>query len=324
MKLATAEYPEVVQDMLRTATELKDSPFVGDFKREQREILESAEGAIPKVAKNLGMSLGEFDTYVSHHVDKTAANMGFGATMGRAGAEVGLNAIKSIAQIAMSDLYNHGKGALTEKRNFERMMKENPDLHEIPHDRVKSLFKTLHRLGGTELSGDPNVAGTFVRGNSFSSSGIDMKGVESMIGARSNLRRGMDQIDLGQGTPGLGLLQRQQEEEKNTDLRNSNREQNQLGREQFDHRKTRDKEDDRRYGIEDNRRAWEHDWKREDNTRRQNDELRSGERHGWDHRDQQRKEKEHRQKMHLGGQDERLKSLDLAYKYINKPPNRHP
>lgn len=315
MKLATVEYPEVAQDMLRTVNELKDSPFVGDFKREQRQILEGAENQMPKVASKLGMSLYEFDQLLTTEVEKRAANMGFGATMGRAGAEIGLNAIKSIAQIAMSDLYNHGKGAVTEKRNFERMMKENPDLHDMPKERVQSLFKTLHRLGGTDLSGDPNVAGTFVRGNSFSSSGIDMKGVESMIGARSNLQRSRDQIDLGQGTPGLGMLQRHQEEEKNRDLRSSNESQNRLGREQFEHRKGRDAVDDKRYETEDNRRAWEHDWKRDEHTWSSGKNMRESERHGWENRNQQRQEKEHRQKMHLGDQDSKLKSLDLAYKY---------
>jgi len=279
LKIATIENPVVAQELLNTAIELKDSPFVNDFKSNQRTILENAENQMPKLAMKLGMSISELDGCLSLELEKKAANMGVGGHLGRAAGEIGLSAIGSVARLALNDLYHSGKGALTEKRYYEKMMKENPDLHEFEPGRVKSLFKTLHSLGGTELSSDPNVAGTFIRGNMMYDKGVDMEPLHKMIGSRQNLQRSRDVIEGPQGVPGMNLLQRQQEHEKNQEMGSNNQKNYQLNKSQHEYRQSRDVLEDMRFDNEDSRNQERHEWDRHKDEHATSDDQRRREMH---------------------------------------------
>jgi hypothetical protein len=323
IKLASIQQPRVANEFLQAAQELKTSPFEQDFKLDQKDILQSAENSLPKVAKELGMSIRELDSYLDMEIEKSAADMGLKGHLGRAGVEIGLSALGSVAAVALNQLYNTGKEALTEKRYYEKMMKANPDLHELPKERIKSLFKTLHSLGGGEFSSDPNVAGTFVRYNAiYGDKGIDMKGVQDIIGARSNLTKAKDVIQGPQGTPGINLLQRIQEDEKNREMAGNNKA-------QFDYRKDRDSIEDKRYEAKEHRDILTHGGQMDQFSR-------AAEKHTWDdpnsarnnslysleHSKHQRETAMHNLRMALGKLDMNLKNQEQKYRYMQDPPNK--
>lgn len=222
LKLASTNNPQFTY-INNALDEIDDSPFAEDAKQEQREILQEAEDSLPKLAYQLKMSLSELDNLLSFELQKTAqasdsifARNSFGGHAARGGAAILGNALGGMATSVINDLYHSAKGAITEKKHFNDMLKENPDLTELNPDRVKSLFKSFHRMGGPELSGDPNVAGAFVRFNAMHDKGIDLTNVRDMVGTRHNLEKSKDTIRASQGIPGLDILNTMKELEKNT------------------------------------------------------------------------------------------------------------
>lgn len=219
LKIASIGNPQA-QFLIEAQKELETSPFKEDAKAEQLEILEYGENLMPKLAYSLHMSLGELDNFLTFELEKTASpkplfeRNSFGGHAARGGAAVVGSALGGVATSLLNDLYHSVKGSVTEKRNFEKMIKENPDLQELDPHRVKSVFKTLHNLGGSDLSGDPNVAASYVRWNSHTQ-GVDLTGTRDLIGSRSNLEKSKDTIKQLQGVPGLDLWHGIHEHDKN-------------------------------------------------------------------------------------------------------------
>ncbi len=89
---------------------------------------------------------------------KAGAMGGFGNAMAGIGAAVGTGIAMSLA----GDLFEATKRGVTKSLNYRRMMKENPDLAKEPAHKVQQAFSTLHRFN-SDFSGDPTVAGAFVR-----------------------------------------------------------------------------------------------------------------------------------------------------------------
>ena len=93
--------------------------------------------------------------FKNKHFQQTAAIAGLGAlgTIGTHAAIVG-------GPQAAKGIYSR----LTERRDFSRMIKQNPDLQEGPYKEknLREYFKTLRRFN-PELSADPFVSGQFTR-----------------------------------------------------------------------------------------------------------------------------------------------------------------
>lgn len=130
--------PEKYAFFKTAAAEISKGPFADEVKEELEGIMKNAQSSI-------GGMLG-----------------GAGRFIGGVGAAAGTAALGGIAMALAGDAYGAAKRGLTKSRNYSSMLDANPDLHEFPSDRVQRAFSTLHRLN-PEFSGDPTVAGSFVR-----------------------------------------------------------------------------------------------------------------------------------------------------------------
>jgi hypothetical protein len=160
LKIAALAEQEKAQYLNDALAHLNGTEFEDDMIYNQREVLEDAETVMPKLASKLDMSLSELDRFLDRELNyiEKVANAGKSipllerATLGGYGARAGLGiaglGITGVATSLMNDLYNKAKLSITEKSNFENMLKHNPDLQELPKDKVLSVFKTVHRLGG--------------------------------------------------------------------------------------------------------------------------------------------------------------------------------
>jgi hypothetical protein len=135
--------PQKYSFFVKAAAELKDDPFVNEVKEELDGIMKKAQSAIGNFAAGAGRFLG-----------------GVGAAAGTA-------AVGGIALALAGDMYGAAKRGLTKSRNYRSMLEANPDLREVPAERVQRAFSTLHRLNPT-FSADPTVAGSYVRSQSQS------------------------------------------------------------------------------------------------------------------------------------------------------------
>lgn len=316
LKLAAIGNPQA-EYLNQAIKEVKDTPFAEDMINEQRRTLEEAENLMPKLAMKLNMTLSELDQFLTNELTKSASAHDayeaskpllrrgtLGGHAARGALAIGGSALGAVAANLLNDLYTKAKSSATEGGNFKLMMKENPDLHDYPLDRVKSIFNTVHRLGGNELSGDPNIAGTVVRNHVMLgdfNKGVDMKSMSELVNARSNLSRGTSIIDSGKSLPGLDLYKHEIDAERN-----------ELGREQFGHNKSQDDLENKRKDSEATRRETEHGWTGQDRNFRNAIELARVKREKHkdlrDTREDQRKEEIHNQ--------------DMRYKYENTPPNK--
>lgn len=128
--------------IMKTAEEIKDSPFKEDIISELDSLIKKAFN-LPKMpnmswaapaAKAVGMS-----------------------ALGVAGA-----AGAGIAYALAGDMYDAAKRGLTKTRNYKNMLEANPDLKQLPAKNVQKAFSVLHRLN-PEFSGDPTIAGAWVK-----------------------------------------------------------------------------------------------------------------------------------------------------------------
>jgi len=140
--------PEKYAFFVKAASEIKNGPFADEVKEELDGIMKKAQGALGA----FGARAGQF-------------GMGAAKFLGGVGAAAGTAALGGIAMALAGDAYGAAKRGLTKSRNYQAMLEMNPDLREAPADRVQRAFSTLHRLN-PEFSGDPTVAGAYVRSQS--------------------------------------------------------------------------------------------------------------------------------------------------------------
>lgn len=178
--------PEKHAFFVKVASELRKSPFAEEINEELNGIMKKAQSALGSFASGAGKFLG-----------------GVGAAAGTA-------AVGGIALALAGDAYGAAKRGLTKSRNYQSMLEANPDLRQAPADRVQRAFSTLHRLN-PEFSGDPTVAGSYVRSQAQSEMHQwNPQEMKTLIDAHKNLQEvdRLPQFKMDQGrpkSPGRGL-----------------------------------------------------------------------------------------------------------------------
>jgi len=137
--------PEKFTFFKLATAEIGKGPFAAEVREELDGIMKKAMASWGRIGGALG-----------------GAAKATGKYLGGVGAAAGTAALGGIAVALASDAYGAAKRGLTKSRNYQAMLESNPDLREIPADRVQRAFSTLHRMNPT-FSGDPTVAGSFVR-----------------------------------------------------------------------------------------------------------------------------------------------------------------
>jgi hypothetical protein len=147
--------PEKYDFFIKTAAEVRESPFRDEI-------------------------LAELD-----HIIKTANQPFMQSAWGNAAKGIGAAVGTSIAVSVAGDMFDSLKRGITKSRNYKAMMKGNPDLAEEDAKQVQSAFATLHRFN-PEFSSDPNVSGAFVK-KQIGLTGFDPQMLTTLVGARKNL-----------------------------------------------------------------------------------------------------------------------------------------
>jgi hypothetical protein len=150
--------------LLKTASEVKDSPF-------QEEIFEEMNGLVKSASPM--QKVGGFLDQLGQGAARTMGGVGAAAAAG-------------IAYSLAGDLYEAARRGLTKTRHYKAMLKENPDLADIPAKDVQKTFSVLHRFN-PDFASDPYVAGQFVRQQARLASPFDTQQLSTLIGARKNL-----------------------------------------------------------------------------------------------------------------------------------------
>jgi len=91
------------------------------------------------------------------------------------------------------------RGAVSKGSNFRGMMEANPELKQLDRNKVQRAFNTLHRFN-PDMSGDPLVAGTFVK-RVADYDMIDHKTVGELASARKSLVQAGEKENLLQYQP---------------------------------------------------------------------------------------------------------------------------
>lgn len=180
--------------LVKTAEEIKDSPFKDDILSELDVLVKKAFN-LPKMpnmswaapaAKAVGMS-----------------------ALGVAGA-----AGAGIAYALAGDMYDAAKRGLTKTRNYKNMLEANPDLKQLPAKNVQKAFSVLHRLN-PEFSGDPTISGAWVkRQSTFGEDAFgDAAGLKSLIDSRKSLTDLRRLPAVPQTSKGRGLSQKDLEKQ---------------------------------------------------------------------------------------------------------------
>lgn len=149
--------PKIYNFIVKTAEEVKQSPFKDEITKELNGLMKKAMQMPP----DLGHRLGN-------------AALGIGAAAGA-----------SIAYSLAGDMYEALKRGITKGRDYRQMMRANPDLSEMPASDVQKAFSTLHRFN-PEFASDPTVAGAFVRKNALYQE-FDTRQLSDLVTSRKNL-----------------------------------------------------------------------------------------------------------------------------------------
>ena len=152
--------PDKYNFLLKTSSEVRESPF-------RDEILEQLSFIMKKA--NSGLT----------------PPPGMGSRLGNAAAGIGAAVATGIAFSLAGDMFDAAKRGITKSRNYRSMLKENPDLKELPAEHVQKAFSALHRFN-PEFAGDPTVAGSFVRRQAQLGE-FDAQQLTNLVGARKNL-----------------------------------------------------------------------------------------------------------------------------------------
>jgi hypothetical protein len=194
MKKVAELAPDKYYYIVKTAGEIKDSPFRDETLERMNKIIEKAAqlsdrweqfsnespGASAELEKKAG-----WEQFAQNNPMKAKA---LGA-VGAGAAGVAGSALAGIAYSLAGDLFESAKRGITKSRDYKNMMSENPDLKELPAKNVQRAFSVLHRFN-PEFASDPVVAGSFVRrGATFADEGsmADTKMLGDLVNARKNI-----------------------------------------------------------------------------------------------------------------------------------------
>lgn len=167
--------PTHYQYLMKTAEEIRRSPFRDEIVSEMDGIIQAAEDSREKIAMNFGSFAGGM-------VD-AAQSFGKQPLTRYIGSTVAAGVALSLA----GDLYEAARRGLTKSRHWSAMLELNPGLAEQSKvdPMVKTMFNTLHRFN-PEFSGDPHVAGNYV--TNMLEYPTDIGIPQNLVKARSEIR----------------------------------------------------------------------------------------------------------------------------------------
>lgn len=147
---------ETYDYLLKTASDVSNSPFKDEIVAELDDIIKTAEGA--------------FGAHAGHFGKQLAVGVGSGIALSMAG-----------------DLYSAVKRGITKSHNYRNMMRDNEDLNELPTKDVKRIFGVLHQFN-PEYSSNSTVAGSFVRQQaSLGTFQFDANSMNSLVGSHKGI-----------------------------------------------------------------------------------------------------------------------------------------
>lgn len=154
--------PEQYAYLIKTAEEVRSSPF-------RDEIVAELEGIMKKANAATDAASGAWGALPK------PVKWGLGAMA----AGVALNLGGDMAEAV--------KRGLTKGRDYKNMLEANPDLRgNSKSPFVKRHFNTLHRFN-PEYAGDPYVAGSYVRQN-MEMATDDLQGIHALVKARRDVQ----------------------------------------------------------------------------------------------------------------------------------------
>ena len=131
--------------------------------------------------------------------DYTKEKLAFGPLAVWGAAAAGSAASGVLNSIA-GDLYDAAKRGLSKQRNFNAIMKANPDLKVHPQARREAAFDALH-LYAPEMTADPLVGGGLLKNMIEGPAGNEAVVIKDMLMARKNLIEAKDK----QWRPGVPI-----------------------------------------------------------------------------------------------------------------------
>jgi hypothetical protein len=143
-------------------------------------ILAQLELVDPLRAERLATEMGEV---VDYTVEKVATT-GYGP-LAQWGTALGTSIVGGVALSMAGDLYDAAKRGLTETKNFNAIMKANPELKAVDKKRLRASFDALHRYA-PELTSDPLVGGSLLK-SVAEVPGNEAVVIKDIISSRKNL-----------------------------------------------------------------------------------------------------------------------------------------
>lgn len=197
MSKVAAHAPQHYAYLMKTAEEVRQSPFSADI------ILE-LDGIMKRAMPMGGMydDAAQAATGAAGKAGKAgkAAAAAAGAVDWTRGAKYMAGA--AAAGVAMSlggDMYEAVKRGLTKGRHYKNMLEANPELRakgNLPF--VKRHFNTLHKFN-PEYASDPHVAGSYIKGN-IDLESDDIGAIHNLVKARREIQQARQ---MPQGPAGL-------------------------------------------------------------------------------------------------------------------------
>jgi hypothetical protein len=155
--------PQHYEFLVKTASEVKDSPFKDEILTELDGLMKMAF-QMPGWAASAGKSM-----------------------MSGAGA-IGGAAMAGIAYALAGDMYDAARRGITKSRNYQSMLDANPGLKRLPAKDVQRSFSVLHKLN-PEFAAEPSIAGAWVqRAATYGEDALaDTNSLKSLIDSRKGL-----------------------------------------------------------------------------------------------------------------------------------------
>lgn len=165
--------PQHYKFLVKTASEIKDSPYKDEVLGELDGLMKQAIAMTHVPAQGLQMP-------------RWAGAAGK-SLLGGAGAIAGATAA-GIAYALAGDMYDAARRGITKSRNYQSMMEANPGLKRLPAKDVQRTFSVLHKLN-PEFAAEPSIAGAWVqRQATFGEDALgDTNALKSLIDSRKGL-----------------------------------------------------------------------------------------------------------------------------------------
>lgn len=162
--------PQHYNFLLKTAAEIKESPFKDEIVSELDSLVKAALDM-----RSIGRGMA-------------GAGRALGGAAKPIGTAVGTAVVGGIAMALAGDMYDAAKRGITKSRDYKAMMEANPALKELPSKTVQRTFSVLHRLN-PEFASDPTVAGAWVKRQATfgEDSFADVNQLKSLIDSRKSL-----------------------------------------------------------------------------------------------------------------------------------------